>query len=412
VQRLSDVARASDFALRRAIYEQTLAEGGDKLLALHRAREIINFRRYGMGDQLGVVHMLTQIIPFYNAYIQGMDVLYRALSGKEAASGLERKAALAEFYKMAGYVTTVAVLYALAKSGDDEYENADLRERDKTWMIDKGFGIPVPSELGILFKALPERILEAMLKQGTPDEAVAGEAVVTWFRAAFDEYAGRGFMPAAIKPAIENLTNYSFLSGRPLEGTYQQQLLPSERSTSRTSELSKEIARFTADTTSIQISPIKIDNFLQGFFGTTASLMLATTDAMINPDKMDRPLHQMVGLSAFGYDPVGTRRAGEFYEVRDKVTQSQNTLNALMKTDLPRAAQFAEKNAETLSVYKMVNSTLKEIERTRAYRNWLNTSDAAQSMTQKERADTLEDIKRYEQQLFEWVRYAKTQIKI
>lgn len=412
VQRLSDVARASDFALRRAIYEQTLAEGGDKLLALHRAREIINFRRYGMGDQLGVVHMLTQIIPFYNAYIQGMDVLYRALSGKEAASGLERKAALAEFYKMAGYVTTVAVLYALAKSGDDEYENADLRERDKTWMIDKGFGIPVPSELGILFKALPERILEAMLKQGTPDEAVAGEAVVTWFRAAFDEYAGRGFMPAAIKPAIENLTNYSFLSGRPLEGTYQQQLLPSERSTSRTSELAKEIARFTADTTSIQISPIKIDNFLQGFFGTTASLMLATTDAMINPDKMDRPLHQMVGLSAFGYDPVGTRRAGEFYEVRDKVTQSQNTLNALIKTDLPRAAQFAEKNAETLSVYKMVNSTLKEIEKTRAYRNWLNTGDAAQSMTQKERADALEGVKRYEQQLFEWVRYAKTQIKI
>ena len=412
VQRLSDIARASDFALRRAIYEQTLAEGGDKLLALHRAREIINFRRYGMGDQLGVLHMLTQVIPFYNAYIQGMDVLYRSLTGKDAASGLERKAALVDFYKTAAYVTAIATIYAFSKAGDEDYENMELRERDKTWVIGNGFGIPVPGELGILFKALPERVLEAMRKQGTPDEAVATEAVITWFKAAFDEYSGRGFTPSAIKPLLENLTNYSFLTQRPLEGIYQQQLLPSERSTSRTSELAKEIARFTADTTTIQVSPIKIDNILQGFFGTTAGLMLATTDALINPDKMDRPLHQMVGMSAFGYDPVGTRRASEFYEARDKIVQAQNTLNDLAKRDLGRAAKFAEDNAEKLSLYKAINSTLKEIEGTRAYRNWLNTKEAAESMTQKERADAMTEVKKYEQGLFEWIRDARNLVKI
>jgi len=412
VYRMSDIARASDFALRRAIYEQTLYEGGDQLLALHRAREIINFRRYGMGDQLGVVHMLTQVIPFYGAYIQGMDVLYRSLTGKDAPSGQERGAALKQFYTSAAYVTSVAVLYSLAKAGDEEYENMDLRERDKTWVIGDGFGIPVPGELGMIFKALPERVLEAMRKQGTPDEAVAAEAVISWFKAAFDEYSGRGYMPASFKPLLENITNYSFLSGRALEGTYQAGLLPSERTTSRTSELSKNIARFTADTTGFQVSPIKIDNFLQGYLGTTAGLLFATTDAMLNPDRIDRPLHQMVGLTAFTYDPVGTRRASEFYDLREKVVQTQNTLNSLMKEDLGRAADFAEKNADKLMLYKAVNSTLKEIERTRAYRNWLSSSDAAQSLTQKERAQQMEEIKRYEQQMFEWTRDVRNYLKL
>jgi hypothetical protein len=412
VYRMSDIARASDFALRRAIYEQTLYEGGDQLLALHRAREIINFRRYGMGDQLGIVHMLTQVIPFYNAYIQGMDVLYRSLTGKDAPSGQERGAALKQFYTAAAYVTSVAVLYSLAKAGDEEYENMDLRERDKTWVIGDGFGIPVPGELGVIFKALPERVLEAMRKQGTPDEAVAAEAVISWFKAAFDEYSGRGYMPASFKPLLENITNYSFLSGRALVGTYQTGVLASEQTTSRTSELSKNIARFTADTTGVQVSPIKIDNFLQGYLGTTASLLFATTDAMLNPDRIDRPLHQMVGLTAFTYDPVGTRRAGEFYDLREKVVQTQNTLNQMMKEDLGRAADFAEKNADKLMLYKAVNSTLKEIERTRAYRNWLSSSDAAQSLTQKERAQQMEDIKRYEQQMFEWTRDVRNYLKL
>lgn len=412
VQRLSDIARASDFALRRAIYEQTLYEGGDQLLALHRAREIINFRRYGMGDQFGVLHILTQTVPFYNAYIQGMDVLYRSLTGEDAPSGVDRKQALKQFYTTALYASSVAVLYALGKAGDEEYENMDLRERDKTWVLGGGFGIPVPGELGILFKALPERVLEAMRKQGTPDEAVAAEAVVSWFRAAFDEYAGRGAIPAPLKPILENLTNYSFLSGRTLEGTYQAGLLPSERTTSRTSELAKTIARFTADTTGIEISPIKIDNFLQGYLGTTAGLTFAVTDSLINPGKMDRPLHQIIGLTAFTYDPVGTRRASEFYDLREKVVQSQNTLNELMKTDLNRAADFAEKNADRLMLYKAVNSTLKEIQRTRSYRNWLNSADAGQTLSQKERADQMEAIKRYEQQLFEWTRDIRNHLKL
>jgi hypothetical protein len=417
LNRLEGVALSSDIAMRKAIYDQTLEETqGDRLLALTRAREIINFRRYGSGDKLGLLHLATQTVPFYNAYIQGTDVLYRSLTGKNAVSGLARNAALKHFWKNVGYLTAASTVYAFLMADDDDYENMDLRERDRTWVIGNGIGLPVASELGVLFKAIPERVVEYYRKSGTPEEAVAMEAIIAHFKTGIlSEYLGRAVpVPVAIKPLLENYTNFSFLTSRELEGIFQKQQVASERATGRTSELAKSVARFASDASggSVQISPIMIDNVLQGYLGTTAALTMATADQLINPDRADRPLHQIVGATAFAYDPVGTRRISEFYEVREKVVQSQNTLNQLMKQDPERAAKFYEQNAERLAIYKMVNSTLNELEKTRAYKQWLDTSMAAGSMSSEDRLKMKQDIQAYENRLVEWVRTAKNDLNI
>ncbi len=414
LNRLNGVALASDIAVRKAIYDQTIEETqGDRQLALERAREIINFRRFGAGDPLGLLHIATQTIPFFNAYLQGTDVLYRSLTGKEAPSGLKRNAALKLYWTNVGYLMAASTLYAMLMAGDEEYENMDLRERDRTWVIGGGIGIPVPAEIGILFKSIPERVLEVYRKHGTPEEAVATEALLSWFRAAYEEYLGRQVpIPAAAKPLLENFTNYSFLTGRPLEGIFQQGQLPSERVTTRTSELAKQVAQFTAATTGVEVSPIDIDNVVRGYLGTTGALVLAAADQAINPNRADRPLHQIVGLSAFAYDPVGTRRTSEFYDLREKVVQTHNSLNQMMKTNPERAFDFAEKNAPLLMTYKMVNSTLEELEKTRAMKRYLDTDMAAQSMTGEERLKMKQEIQQYEQNLVEWVREAKNSLGI
>jgi hypothetical protein len=401
--------------MRQAIYDQTMKESqGDELLATQRAREIINFRRYGAGDRLGLLHWATQTVPFYNAMIQGMDVLYRSLTGKEAPSGMERNAALKMFWNKAAFALGASMVYSMAMADDEEYENMDLRERDRTWVIGGGIGIPVPSEIGILLKALPERVLEYYRKVGTPDERVAMEAIIAYFKTDLrNEYLGRVVpIPVAIRPIAEVMTNYSFLTGREIEGIFQKQQLPSERTTSRTSEFAKSVAQFMAAGPGIEVSPIAIDTVLQGYLGTTAALGLAVADQMINPNKTDRPLHQIVGMAPFAYDPVGTRRTTEFYDLREKVVQSQNSLNQMLKTDPDRAAAFAEKNASLLASYKMINSTLQELEKSREYKRYLDTEMAAQAMSSKERLKMKQDVQAYEQKLVEWVRLAKNELKI
>ena len=411
IHRLDGITRASDLAVRKAIYDQTLNETKDQLLAQTRAREFINFRRRGASDFVGA---MVTTIPFFNAYIQGMDVLYRAASGKDSSSSVGRAQARRMFWSRAAIAMTLSSLYALGKGDDDEdYNEMDLRVRDGNWILPGGFKLPVPGELGALFKVIPERVVEYMRRQGTPEEQEAWEATRTALTYIFEQYVGRVVpVPQGVKPLLEAWTNYSFFTGRELEGIYQKQQDPSLRRASNTSELAIAIANFSKDVVGVdKISPIMIDNALNGYFGSTAGLLVAVTDSLLNPTRVDRPLHKYALVSNYMYDPVGTRRMTEFYEAREKVGRANTTLNELMKTDLDKAAAYAEEHADELMLESAVNSTLEQLERTRAYKKYLNSKLAAEDMTSDERADQIKEIREMETELTGWLREAKASLR-
>jgi hypothetical protein len=412
IHRLDGITRASDLAVRKAIYDQTMKESqGDQLLAQTRAREFINFRRRGASDFVGA---MVTTIPFFNAYIQGMDVLYRAASGKDSSSSVGRAQARRMFYSRAAIAMTLSSLYALGKGDDDEdYNEMDLRTRDSNWILPGGFKLPVPTELGALFKVIPERIVEYMRRQGTPEEQEAWEATRTALTYIMEQYVGRVVpVPQGVKPLLEAWTNYSFFTGRELEGIYQKQQDPSLRRASNTSELAIAIANFSKDVIGVdKVSPILIDNALSGYFGSTAGLLVAMTDSLLNPTRVDRPLHKYALIANYMYDPVGTRRMTEFYDEREKVGRANTTLRELMKTDLDKAAEYAEKNADKLMLESAVNSTLEQLERTRAYRKYLNGPLGAEEMSKEEREASIKEVKQMEVQLTSWLREAKVAIR-
>lgn len=410
MHRLEGVTRASDLAVRKAIYEQTLKETGDQVLAQTRAREFINFRRRGASDFVGA---MVTTIPFFNAYIQGMDVLYRAASGKDSSSSVGRAQARRLFWSRAATVMMLSSLYALGKDDDEDYAEMDLRTRDSNWILPGGYKIPVPGELGALFKVVPERVVEYMRRQGTPEEQTAWEATRTALSYIFEQYIGRTVpVPQAVKPLLEAWTNHSFFTGRELEGIYQKQQDPSMRRASNTSELAIAIAAFARDVVGVDaVSPILVDNALNGYFGSSAGLLVAMTDSLLNPSRVDRPLHKWALLSNYMYDPVGTRRMTEFYEEREKVGRANATLNELMKTDMDRAAAYAEAHADELMLEGAINSTLEQLERTRAYRKYLNSPDGAAEMSKEEREKELQELRRMEVEFTSWLREAKAAIR-
>ena len=411
IHRLDGITRASDLAVRKAIYDQSMKETNDELLSQTRAREFINFRRRGASDFVGA---MVTTIPFFNAYIQGMDVLYRAASGKDSSSSVGRAQARRMFWSRAAIAMTLSSLYALGKGDDDEeYNEMDLRVRDGNWILPGGFKLPVPGELGALFKVVPERVVEYMRRQGTPEEQEAWEATRTALTYIMEQYVGRVVpVPQGVKPLLEAWTNYSFFTGRELEGIYQKQQDPSMRRASNTSELAIAISEFSRDVVGVdKVSPIMIDNALNGYFGSTAGLLVAVTDSLLNPTRVDRPLHKYALVSNYMYDPVGTRRMTEFYDAREKVGRANTTLNELMKTDLDKAAAYAEEHADELMLESAVNSTLEQLERTRAYKKYLNSALAAEDMTSDERADQIKEIRQMETELTGWLREAKASLR-
>lgn len=411
VNRLERITQASDIAVRKAVYDFTLEQTqstayplGDTLLANTRARELINFHRRGTS---GTMQDLIMTVPFLNATAQGMDLLYRAATGKDSASGLQQMEARKMFLKHVAVYAGAALAYAMAKAGDDEYEKLDRRTRDNNWILGDGVKIAIRGDIAVVKVAI-ENAIGYYRRQGTPEEQLASEMVLSTLQYAREQYVGRiNIIPTAIRPVVENLFNYSTLTGRSLEGTYQQGILPSERVSKGTSELAKSVAEYLAGN-GVQISPIKIDNALKGYFGTSAASVIMLTDAMIHPEAIDRPMSKWMGLSGFMYDKSQlSNPKDEFYELRAKVIPIQKTLTDIASTDVIKAEAFYQEHQEELVLAKSITHTLAQLSQVRKYRKWLNGADAEATMSKADRTAESEKLLAYENDMVGWVREAK-----
>jgi len=425
---LEKITKASDLAARLAVFESTLMEtggkrdgdgnitGGDKDLAQLRARELINFSRRGSDP---TIRTLSRVVPFMNAYAQGMDVTYRTASGLDAASGSERAEARKQFYKMAMKLTALGFMYALAFGDDEGYKNATDEVRDNNFLIphtDKK--IPLPKEIGFMFKSIPERLVNYYRRYGTDEEQSILNLLGTIVKGGFSAYGTPNATPAQIKPILENMTNYSFFLQRELESPAMQKLDPSQRFTPSTSELAKSIGDFSrtladaAGTKSLEVSPIKVDNLLRGLFGIAGSSTLLVTDALINPSRPDRPLYQMPFASLFIYNTAGGRAKNEFYDLQEKVGQADATFKSLRETSPEKALDYMEKNEALLAVAPILNSSLKQLSTTRKLRLQLETMSNEQlGMTGKERREAITDIIKQENESLDYIRALDKQVR-
>jgi hypothetical protein len=395
--RLEQLTKASDLAARLAVYEETMRETkGDELLSQTRARELINFTRRGSSPTMRTA---ARVIPFFNAYAQGMDVLYRAASGIDGSSSGERSAARKMFMSRVAIMTAFGFAYALAMSDDEGYENATDEVRDNNWLLPGGFKIPVPKELAFIFKSIPERVVQYMKRSGTDEEQAITAALGSTVKAAFSAYSSPTAVPSLIRPVLENMTNYSFFLQRELESASMQRREPGFRSTSTTSELAKALGETT------NISPIKIDNFLRGTFGMAGSTTLLMTDALLNPTRPDRPLYQMPFTSIFLYDTVGGRNKVEFYQLREKVGQADSTFKDLLKTDPAKAEKFLEANEALISAAPLINDTLRDLSQLRALRTMVEQgTEEMLGMNSKERRELIDEIRGSENELVSYTR--------
>lgn len=412
LHRLEEISRASDISVRMAVYDQTKKESkGDVGLAQTRARELINFRRRGSSH---VLNTLITIVPFMNAAVQGKDVLLRAITGKQAVSGLTPAEARKHFYSNIAKLVGLTFLYAMAKAGDDEYEEASLELRNNNFLIG-GVKIPVPGDLAAIFKVPVETALEYLRRSGTAEEQTAAEATITALMFALGEMAVPEPISTAARPIIEAFTNHSFFTGRELEGAYQKNLEPSQRYTTNTSELAKAVARFTSDTfgEKFTMSPILIDNFLRGWAGSAATTATMLTDQMLNPDKLDRPVHKYWMLSSFLYDPTEqSRRTDEFFDERSKVQLKYNTMQALLKRDPEAAYKYYEANEQDLAIADMQRKTGKQLSDLREAKRFLIEGTGwASDWTKADRQKYLKDVEHDIKLNTGWMRESKTSLR-
>jgi hypothetical protein len=322
---ISDKAEAST---RNAVYEDTLKRTGDWVEAAYQALSVINYGRRGRNPQLRLV---TATVPFLNARIQGLDKLYQAATGTSGVTR-DRRKNIQRFVVRAGLMVGLTGLYYAMISDDELYDNENQEVKDNYYLIpikkadlanrEPGFAvkIPIPFEVGILFKTIPERILDMSYGDTTSKDLRDSLLRATTSTLAFNP------VPQAILPILETVANYDTFTGRPIVPTYMQDRNAIAQARFGTNELARRAGEATG------ISPLKLDHLMNGYLGSLGTYTLDAADTLLRDNDMQYPQRKWFEYPFVRRFFTTAMRPGlqeQFYELDKNINGIVGSINAL-----------------------------------------------------------------------------------
>lgn len=385
--KLDGLAMSGDVATRVAAYKSFLKQGMSEREAALASLEIMNFSRRGISPS---VQYLNSMIPFFSANVQGLDVLYRAFKGKMPFE--ERQSVRAKLFRRGAMVAVLSALYAIAMDDDETYENATPEQRYSNWFVPLPFvegmyRVPIPFELGFIFKALPEAVVRAAKSDDTGGEIIKDMA----------KMLGRsvpGDIPLTLKPAIEVMANYSFFSQAPILSDRMARLDPAL-------QVGKNTPDILAMLGAVGISPTKAEALFRGYTGSMGISMLnmlnpAFPDA---PGKADivEPTMRAADFPIFGrmIQPTdGNNMINKAYDAVEDAQRVNNTFNEYIRQGLKdEAKSYLKANLENLVTSSYAGTFAKTMGELSKLERMIRASDSLSAQEKRDRLDRIRQAK-------------------
>lgn len=385
--KLDFMAMQADAASRVSAYNSYRQQGLSDMEATLAALETMNFNRRGVSP---TVHAFGTMIPFMNAQIQGLDVLYRAMAGQMPFN--ERLQVRQKFVTRGLMLAAVTMAYAAMMEDDEDYKNASADERYNNWFVpipgtDQKIKIPIPFEPGYIFKSLPEAVYNLA---NDNDSA----------RNVFDAFAQMalntmpGVMPQGIKPMVEALLNRSFFTGREIEDQRMRGLKAGERYTDNTTDIAKGLGgSFEIAGREIGISPVMIEQLVRGYTGSLGMAILSLGNVMV-PDRVEKPTQKpsqtpIVGPLFLEKDASGA--VTEVYKMIEAMERAKATFDKLAKEGREdEALKFADRYADQISKADTAGGVKRELGSLTKLEQLVRNA----GMTAQEKRDYLDEIRR------------------
>ena len=264
--------------------------------AAQAARELtLDFSRSGVHGE-----KVNQIVPFFNAVLQGGDKMVRLIKNDPVGTGV----------KLATYIILPSLALWAMNHDEDWYKELDPEIKATCWCLPGGIRIPKPQECGILFGSGAEAMLDAAFN----DDPVA---VGNWAKT-FTANMAPSILPTVFLPLIEWQANYSFFRGQSITPQRLQNLPDELQYTPNTSAAARTIGGVTG------LSPVKIDNTIRGYTGTMGMFIVQQFDWFAN-DKQNMP-YKKVSEWPFLRDftvnqNIQNRSVNDFYDMLGKANK-------------------------------------------------------------------------------------------
>jgi hypothetical protein len=353
---LDQLAIQGDASTRVVMYNNFIKQGLSEMEATLATLESMNFSKRGISPSL---FALSTMVPFMNAQIQGLNVLYQAFTGKMPFN--EKLKVKQKLVQRGLMMMAFTMLYASLMEDDESYKNANDDERYGNWFVPNPFGeeylkVPIPFEIGLIFKAIPEAVVNTAWGDQKARDALSALGKMTWNSIPISA-------PQGIKPALEVAINHSFFTGRAIESDRLQRFEPGERYDDRTSEVSKLIGG------ALNISPTKLDYLIRGY---TGSLPLAVA-SLANPilrggEKGEQPdtrglLSSDTPLIGSFFQPTDAGGlVNKAYKDMAEINQSKETYNKMVEEGRDEEAQaYVDANADMIGMASFAGTFRKKM---------------------------------------------------
>ena len=329
---LGKATTMSDAATRKAVFDDVLARTGNEAEAAYQALEVINFSRRGNSP---LARVITAAIPFLNARFQGLDVFYRSARGQyNANKEMSKRKQQQVFATRALTLAGLTGLYWLLVSDDDQYKEADEHTRDNNWLIPTAWGVPVkipiPFEVGLMFKTIPEKSLAVLSGKATGREAMQSAITGVTGTLAINPLGAQ-----IIKPLIEANFNHNFYTGNAIVSKYLDgNLQDAFIDRASTNELAKMVGEM------FDVSPLKVEHVMRGYTGTIGTYVLGAVDEILRSPALtgdkelempSRPVTEFPIMKRFFANSKNAGAKEDFYELNAEIRKIVGTLNSLKK---------------------------------------------------------------------------------
>uniref|UniRef100_UPI00374CCC0E LPD38 domain-containing protein n=1 Tax=Rhodoferax sp. TaxID=50421 RepID=UPI00374CCC0E len=363
----SELGNRGEAINRAALYAQLRKQGMSHAQASLQARDLMDFSMQGSFTS---VRFLTQVVPFFNARLQGLYKLGRAAKEDPA-----------RIATVIGAAALAGIGLILAYGDDDDWKKREDWDKNNFWWFKFGgtaFRIPKPFEVGAI-ATLAERGFELAF-----DKEMDGKRFRNNVLALLSDNLSMNPVPQLVKPMIDIYANKNSFTGRPIETMGMERLQSEYRFTGNTSMLARgasTAANAVASLVGAQaLSPVQIDHLLQGYFGWLGSFVVGASDILARPatgqpTKPDADFFKAAtGGMVSDLRDAPSRYVSQMYQQATAIEQAYATWKSLIAEGKGKdAAEFFAENRDEIIKHRSVegakraeakaNAEIKAVER-------------------------------------------------
>jgi hypothetical protein len=315
---------AIENASREAVYEAGIKADKSKAQAIFDAKDLMD---YSMQGQWALFQALGDVVPFFNARLQGLYKLKRA-------GAIPGWASKTKIMAKGGVIAAISLALMALNWDDDRYEELEDWDKDLYWhfWIDgEHLRIPKPFEIGVIYGTIPERM--ARYFGGKEDEKKAMKQLLWNIRESLNLVQ----MPQIVKPVAELWANKNTFTGHDIEGMADEGKLKSARYNEHTSLTMRKLGEAFGD--DLNLSPKQLEHLWRGYLGSLGMYALGVSDLTVHwatdgPTKPDYRPDQLPIIKSFyrGDDSArNTRYKTEMYEMLRELEQVNRTIRSYAK---------------------------------------------------------------------------------